>query len=187
MIYIGYGLFALAIGFFIGASNTPVVVAFLAAIGGLISVFFGAFKLRNDNEKSASTYLGKLLSIFSVCLVTGEIGGEAHRNEWIFNEYSALPWGEMVEPEDTYEALDWIIVKSKLSSLGYSDGDISKIYAIRLSQIKRLNAKRKAEIASGKPDYELTKIYDRDSPFNQMLSLQGNLIKQKGRGPASVD
>lgn len=190
MIYIGYFLFSISIGFFIGASNSPVIAAYFAILVGLIGAFFGSLKLLDDKtERSVqASYVGKLLSIFAIGLISGELIGESHRNNLFFTDYNTLVWEGLDKPKTTHEALDWIMVKNKMESLGYKDNDILKVYSIRLDEIKRIETLREAELANGLTKHEMTSLYDKDSPFNKALNLPKiSSAKKGGRGPASVD
>lgn len=190
MIYIGYGLFSISIGFFIGSSNSPVVVAFFAILVGLVGAFFGALKLLDDSKSRIihANYVGKLLSVFALGLIGGELIGESYRNNLLFAEYATLPWKGLDEPKTTYEALDWLMVKAKMKSLGYQDSDISAIYLIRLNEIKSIKIERKSEVEEGISKYEMTKLYDKESPFNEVLEVSKLNAQIKGfRGPSSVD
>ncbi len=186
MIYIGYGLFAISIGFFIGASNSPVVVAYLAAIGGLVGAIFGALKITdNTSNNESATYVGKLLSVFAVGLIIGELIGESHRNNLFFHEYTVLPWGELDEPKTTREALDWLMVKSKMNALGYQDSDVLKIYSIRLNELQTLQIQRDSELKTENFTDELTTLYDVSYPLNEVLPKI--VAKRNERGLASVN
>ena len=189
MIYIGYSIFALVLGCFIGASNTPVVASFFAVVAALLGTIFGVIKIEvNSPTKQKLNLLGALIAIFSVSLLIGAIIGEKYRNYEIPLKQKIVPWEGKQAPSNTYEALDWIITAKKLSALGYSTNQISELYDIRLIEKVRLEKVIVQEQESRNDCYSLenTAIYNQSNPFHTMLP--DNLTTPKkaaARGPAS--
>jgi hypothetical protein len=68
MIYVGYCAFATVLGFLLGASNTPVVGAFLTALIGLIGTVVTATKLAGESHGTTNigSFVGKTLTVFAV-------------------------------------------------------------------------------------------------------------------------
>lgn len=189
MIYIGYGIFALVLGYFIGASNTPVVASFFAVVAALLGTIFGVIKIEvNSPNQKKLNLLGVLISIFSTSLLIGAIIGEKYRNYETPIKQKIVPWEGRQAPSNTYEALDWIITAKKLSALGYNTSQIAELYEIRLVEKARLE-RIIAQEKESRNDYypsENTVIYNQSNPFHTMLP--DNLTapkKSPERGPAS--
>ena len=188
MIYLGYISIAVAIGYLLGASNTPVVGAFITAFFGLIGTIVGAQYLFDKEGESARkiNHVGVGITLVSVGLVCGTLIGEGYRNNWGIKNEKTLPWAGLEAPSITSEALDWIATSEKLKQLGYSDDDVKVIYQIRIEERSKLKEAREIETAEGLDEYSLTKVYESTSPYNNILSIQTG-IKQSSRGPASID
>jgi len=187
-IFIGYVALSLSIGFLLGASNTPVVGAFITAFFGLVGTIVGAQYLfeRKTSETKGLNHIGGGLILVSVGLVLGALIGEGYRNDWGSSPIKTLPWANSEPPAITAEALDWIATSEKLKSLGYTDKDINAIYQIRVNERKMLEKTQEMEANSGVDEYSRTKVYEPGSPFNSLLSTQV-AGKKSSRGPSSVE
>jgi len=188
IIFIGYVALSLSIGFLLGASNSPVIGAFLTAFFGLVGTIVGAQYLfeRNNSETKGLNHIGVGLVVVSIGLVLGSLIGEGYRNNWGISPDKILPWGSSEPPSITSEALDWIATSEKLRALGYSNKDINAIYQIRVSEREVLEKTIEMEASSGVDEYSRSKMYESGTPFNSILSIQ-KLGKKTSRGPASVD
>ena len=91
-----------------------------------------------------------------------------------------------MKPSTTKEALDWIVVKTSLINLGYSESDIFKIYDIRINEIDVLKKIIEKEKLKPEEHYDRTKLYDDSSPFHSMLT-EAKKASLGTRGPASID
>lgn len=186
MIYLGFGLFALVLGFVIGASNSPVVGAFLAIAVGLISSIFGVLKFEAElKDVNKLNVAGSLISVFSVLLIVGVLVGENHRIPFNNDSPKQLPWKDMPQPTSTYEALDWIVLSDKLLALGYSQSDIETLYSIRLDEKKEILAKIAELKEQGFDEHSLPSLYDSGYPFNELIPQAIVTEKHSGRGLAS--
>ncbi len=185
-INIGFILLSLFMGFIIGASNTPVIAPFITAMFGFIgSVVVVEFLISKSKENSVSSKsIGNAISLIAVCLFSGALFGALYRSNAIFSQGKRLPWDTMLTPESPQEALDWIVVKEKMNSLGYSDEQVEAIYEIRVSEIVGLKKAIELEELSEVEWYERTKLYDGYSPFHGVFPSS---IKPSAtaRGPAS--
>ncbi|RZM74809.1 hypothetical protein C3B51_19605 [Pseudoalteromonas rubra] len=183
-IFVGYITFSFAIGILLGASNSPVIGAFLAIIVGLLGTLFGAIKLYTGlNEKERLNKVGGLLTAFSIFLISGTYMGELYRVSAIGSTTTSVPWSKDNRPLSTAEALDWLVLKEKLQSLGYSEEVLLQIYSIRIEEIKVLKEKQLAEVESDADPYNKTVIYDPMSPFNSIIPVK----TMGGRGLASIE
>lgn len=184
---IGFGSFALVIGFLLGASNTPVIAPFLTAIFGLIGSIIGTEYLISKSSKT-STDVNAIGSIFltaSILLFFGTLIGESYRSGLFTNKEKVLPWNSSTAPIDTKEAIDWILVKEKLNEIGYSNSQVEAIYRIREREIAMLKEAIQQEQQSGVETYNQTILYDESSPFYKMFPTE--ITKSSGRGPASTN
>lgn len=99
-----------------------------------------------------------------------------------------FPWGD-TPPESTYEALDWIVTSQKLRQMGYSNDQIESLYKIRKKEV----LKYKALTNDVMEDifYELGEKdesgYDKNSPFNAVISDEVIESTEVTRGPASIE
>ena len=170
-IHIGFILFSLFVGFIIGASNSPVIAPFITAMFGLIGSIIGVeFLISKSRENSISAKaIGFAMSFIAIGLFLGTVFGELYRSNTLFSEEKTLPWGALMAPESTNEALDWIVVKDKMNGLGYSDEQVEDIYKIRASETVELKNKIELEIQSGLQQYERTRLYDRNYPFHAVF------------------
>jgi len=186
-IFIGYVALSLSIGFLVGASNSPVVGAFITAFFGLVGTIIGAQYLfeRKHSETKGLNHIGAGLILVSLGLVSGALIGEGYRNDWGSSPKKILPWANSEPPSITAEALDWIATSEKLQALGYSYKDINAIYQIRVTEREMLEKTLDMEASSGVDEYSRTTIYESGTPFNSLLSIQ-ETGKKSSRGPASV-
>jgi len=184
-LYFGYLFFSIALGFLLGASNTPVIGSFITAFFALIAAIAGTkFFSNKDDKKSTINFLGIAMILVSVGLIGGEISGEAYRNGWGISKNNEFPWVNETAPESTYEAVDWIMLREKLLTLGYSDKEIQNLYKIRLKE-KKILEKKKTEEKEIDP-YSQTKIYNAEKPFSELLITKIENNKNGSRGPASI-
>ncbi len=186
MIYLGYISLASSIGFFLGASNTPVVGDFITAIFGLLGTVIGAQYLfdKSTDVVIKAKHLSVGVALISVSLVCAALVGENYRKSHKATERLALPWKGLESPSNTYEALDWIATSEKMKQLGYTHEDVQSLYKIRALERKRLIEQRDKQVQQGIEDHFLVDIYDFSEPYSQMIS--GELYKEDiGRGLAS--
>lgn len=185
MLYLGFFSISFVFGYLIGASNSPVVGAFLTAIIGLIGVVLGGKYFVEITDKLAvKKYVGLSLLLIASGIIAGEITGEAFRYNWRFSSDKPFPWNGSNPPRSTYEALDWIMVQNRLLDLGYTNDQINVLYSRRQREVEELRLIREQQTEAGLEEYELTEIYNKDAPFYKLLKL--DIIEQrKGRGPAS--
>lgn len=187
MIYIGFTFSALIIGFIIGASNTPVVGSFITAIFGFLGVIVGSewFISKSYKRDISSTFIGICSLLISLSIVSGLFIGEAYRKNKIFSVEKEVPWTVDTPPENTKEAIDWLLLKEKIIALGYTDETVSEIYQIRLKEIKKI--KQKISESDGTFDSMGVpiEVYDESSSFNGMISLPTRKI-DVNRGPSSI-
>ena len=176
--YIGITIFCLATGLLVGASNTPVVGAFITAIFGVI---VGAVSLFANKEKPnihlSFHQLGYILSLFSIFLVIGTWLGVYYRSyddpEEIF-----LPWSSTQPPKTAYEALDWIVVSKILKENGLTNEKISSLYKTRLEERKSIDSLKQDSYSESMPYYKMLSIFIFENK-EQKTSAR--------RGPASED
>lgn len=185
MIYAGIFGISLLIGYLIGASNSPVVGAFITAVIGFAGVAVGAKHLAPEGRtQSVSSFTGMLLLILAGGIFAGEIGGEAFRRGWLFGQERQFLWDSRNQPEETREAIDWLVVAEKLSNLGYTHAQIVDIYSIRAEERSRLSKIRAQQIESEVDPYALVEVYDSASPYHELLEVPAG--ETAGRGPAST-
>ena len=184
-ILVGYFIFSLTMGYFVGASNSPVVGVFITAIIGLAGTIFSSNIInQNNNEFDKGVFIGKALILISVGLFIGEPSGELYRNGLPHSNEKKMIWAESAhELSSTSEALDWIVLNEKLINMGYSEPDIKKLYQKRLEEIKEIKNKN----AQSSDKYLVSEVYDTSNPLNEIIKLQNSNITKKGsRGPASI-
>lgn len=188
-IYIGYFAFTLSLGFIIGASNSPVIGAFLSSLFGILIALLSA---RSDASakgfflnKSELTNLGKLLFGFSIFLIVGLLIGESYRTGRFSTKSRNFIWSGKTMPTSTYEALDWIILEEKLSKLGYSRDKIAELYDIRITERIKLDSISIIEAEEGVESFNRTEIYDKSNPFNKFIDTETLNKLTPSRGPAS--
>ena len=182
MIFIGYFAFALALGFLLGASNTPVIGAFIAALAGLAGALAGSplFVEKDKGPKALGRFAGIALIVFSGALIAGELIGESYRTGRFSRASTNVPWRGKAQPEGTFEALDWIAVQEMLLSMGYSREVVEQVYKIRIKEVSRIKLQNKGK--DSVTDYAIP-LYDEDKPFNAALKASGK--PAPSRGPAS--
>jgi len=185
MFYLGILFVSLMLGYLIGASNSPVVGSALTAMLGLVGVLFGAKHLIPKDPKTIPSFLGKILVIFAIGVLVGELVGESFRLGKFGKGSQDFPWKGAEPPASMSETLDWIVLKQKLLDLGYSDAQVSELYGIRLKEVENILQTRAQMISEGADDYELPEVYDTTQPFSD--TLEAETAKSSGRGPASVD
>ncbi|MFT6908288.1 MAG: hypothetical protein ACJAS1_004985 [Oleiphilaceae bacterium] len=187
MLHIGFIIFSVFIGFTIGASNSPVVGHFLTAIFGLVGAIIGTEYLSSDRDKSqiSKKFVGVCLTLSSISLFIGLISGDFYRNSGQ-QEIVSIPWEGKVQPSTTKEALDWLVVRASLISLGYSQSDVSKIYDIRVKEIDELKKVIEKEKNLGTEFFEQTQLYNDSSPYHSMLP-EAKKASVGSRGPASIN
>ncbi|UPW20119.1 hypothetical protein M0C34_07615 [Agarivorans sp. TSD2052] len=187
MLFTGFFAVSLVFGYLIGASNSPVVGAFLtAAIGLAGAVFGGKYFIDTEDKQAFKGYVGSALAIIAVGIFLGEIAGEAFRYNWRFAAEKSFPWKNSEPPQSTYEALDWLSVQERLSELGYSNNQVFQLYSLRNSERKQLETLRNQQQDGGMDSFEVTEIYDKNDPFYKRLNIDsGTPNQRKGRGPAS--
>ncbi len=195
-ILIGISTFSIVLGCLIGASNSPVLGAALSSLFGIGVALIGLInKEKNESIKLNLENLGligKILFLFSIFLVMGVLAGENYRNDNIsfLKEKQSFPWIES-PPQNTYEALDWIVVAQKLKQLGYSMNQIERVYEIRSNEISQKEASIENSIGPTEEEINLgyineEQVYDENFPFHSVIPDE--LIKSvnlKARGPAS--
>lgn len=202
---IGIALFSLLLGLLTGASNTPMAGATVSSVFGVLVILIGFLKKEKGEKLSIAPqnlrFAGKSLVIFSILMFTGLLVGENYRNNRfeILKEKQIIPWEEVSKPDNTYEAIDWLLTSKKLRQLGYSESQIKLIYKIRIEEIKtkkqNSNEVEQDSIAddllsgyNGLLNDSEDEIYDVNNPFNEMISSEViQKLKSPGRGPASVD
>lgn len=139
---IGIGFFGLAIGYLVGASNTPVVGATLGALVPLASALVSLFRTKekedniNLNILLYSKMVGIGLGSFSILLLAGLFLGEYHRRYDLFDLFKNkspvvknFPWRETADaPKELEETLFWINTSEKLTRLGYPNDSVQNLY-----------------------------------------------------------
>ena len=194
-IVIGISAFSLVLGFLIGSSNSPVIGAAISSLFGVILSFISLieadsekrFKLNYDRLNST----GKILFCFSISLLAGVISGDNYRNNNIslLKEQQIFPWSTQ-PPENTYEALDWIVTSQKLKQIGYSNDQIKALYKIREKEISKYkndtvsNSSLDKDMYGSEDKDELG--YDINSPFNSVIPDKTIESAKITRGPASI-
>jgi len=187
ILYVGFILFSMFIGFAIGASNSPVVGEFLAAIFGLVAAIVGTEYFSGDGSKSqmSKKFVGVCLTLSSISLFVGLMFGDFYRNSANKTTIS-IPWEGKSLPSSTKEALDWLVVRTSLINLGYSEKNVSQIYDIRVQEIDHLKELIKLEEGLDTDCFERTKFYDDSTPFYSMLP-EAKKASVGSRGPASIN
>jgi len=184
-LFAGYSALSLVIGYFLGASNTPVIGVFLTAFLGLAGTIVASKFLLDfrDTQKNSSAFTGQALLLVSIGLIIGTFLGEFYRTTARPPNPAPIPWTVQTAPHSTQEALDWIAVSAKLQSLGYSEKVITDLYAIRIEERNTLEE----IIAQEQQDhgFSTTEVYDTSEPFSSSLS-DVEPGKESTRGPASV-
>ena len=117
-------------------------------------------------------------------LISGELLGELHKNGWkLKNELKTYVWSNLQPPQNTYEALDWLVLTEKLMDAGYTFEDVQLLYRLRLDEIDKLKKIQAIEIENN--GYNMTKIYQESMPYYNFVDTKV-ITNNKKRGPASV-
>jgi len=164
----GIGAFALCVGFLVGSSNTPVIGAIITGIVALAGTIWSGFKnTPKESEKSHFDFklIGNILLVFSLLMIVGVFSGEGYRRNWFVFGQSDLPWDGIEEPRNGYEALDWLMVQSKLKKLGYSKEQTKSFYSI----VKKR---------------DIYNPYNNENPYHLMLSSKELTVLLSGRNEA---
>lgn len=132
LFFVGIGCFSAALGFLVGASNTPVVGAIIT---GVLAVMASLISLFKKNKKIEIKTVGKTLIVFSSFLIIGVLLGSGHRRDIFKAKETGFIWDECNEPSTPQEIFDWLIIERKLEALNYSEAQIRAIY--KLVQEKR--------------------------------------------------
>ena len=148
---------ALALGYMIGGSGTPVLGAIAPAIFGLVAAALslvasgrmpnmdqGAVDVSQKTHASAPARVGIVLTIFATAFIFGSIiGAMARTQHWFAPKPSAppsFPWeaNELDSPPTIESALQWIGLQKALLERGYTVDRINVLYAIQSAEWQRL-------------------------------------------------
>lgn len=130
----GLGCLALVLGYLVGGSHSPVAgVAITAAFGLAVPLFTLLGGKSADTSTDRLEVAGKVLSVFCLLFVVGiALGAFSRLRNWPApsREAEVFPWKDQA-PKTAYHAVDWIILKHRLRSLGYSDEQVLELYSIQ--------------------------------------------------------
>jgi hypothetical protein len=131
--------------------------------------------------------LGKVLVFFTVFYIVGLSFGTYARIAQIFSPPTPrhLPWADVANirrPPTAEDAIDWIGVQEQLLALGYSQAQVSELYAI---QVDEWNTRQKDAQAAATPKTGGTNVNpsENKTPLSNILSKAVNGKKGEGEQP----
>ena len=146
-LYLGLSFTAVALGYMVGASNSPVVGSVIPGVFGLVVVAIGVFKdlgHRTDvedrnsapKERDGSTplsfdsirSLGIMLTVFAISYFGAAILGTEVRALTSRPASTQFPWTEKNRPTKTTTALEWLVVQKRLVAYGYTLDQVRQLY-----------------------------------------------------------
>jgi hypothetical protein len=131
---LGLSCLSMVLGDLVGGSHSPVAgVAITAAFGLAVPLFTLLGSKSADTSADQLNIAGKVLSIFCVVFVVGLVLGASSRlTNWPAPHRVALvfPWKDQA-PKTAYHAVDWLIVRDRLRSIGYTEEQVKQLYAIQ--------------------------------------------------------
>jgi hypothetical protein len=142
---VGLAVTAGVLGFMVGGSESPVVSTVIPAAFALLIPAFGLIKGRassspNEPEHNAEQghqtarvsphmmfLVGIMLTVFSGSYVLGALVGIRFR-EALPSRSLGLPWATKEQQPPVDEALQWLVVQSRLLEYGYNLKDVRTLY-----------------------------------------------------------
>lgn len=152
---IGVFAVAVALGYMVGGSGTPVVGPVAPTIFGLVAAALslvasgrmpsiGAVSAGGNDKAdvNAPARVGVVLTIFAVAFISGSIVGTfARTQQWFAPEVStpdSFPWDRhKFQPPTIESALQWIGLQKQLLKRGYSEAEIDTLYSIQVTEWER--------------------------------------------------
>ena len=184
---LGASLFSVTFGFLIGASNSPVVGAVITSLFGVAVAVISLFGKEDEGKKSVlwihainKGLVGRLLFFFSIFFIMGTFLGESYRtgNFFFSQAKKNFVWRTGMTPQETKEALDWIMVYEKLKAIGYTESQVAELYAIRSQELQLFDSLQ--QVAEEDP---YANRYDASQPFHAILNVE-SVKREHSRGPA---
>lgn len=156
-LYIGVSSTAVALGYMVGASVSPVVASVIPAVFGLVLVAFGVLKdhgLRVGVEDKGTTAvepekanlasragirpLGIMLTVFAISYLGAAILGTEIRARASVAEQQ-FPWTEKNRPTKRKTVLEWLVVQERLVAYGYTPDQVRQVYELYQSMPENPN------------------------------------------------
>jgi hypothetical protein len=150
-LYIGVSTTAVALGYMVGASSSPVVASIVPSVFGLLVVAFGVLKIKGNSspEHTAAAApepgkarfassretrnLGIMLTIFAISYLGAAVFGVKIRTSPGTEKAVQFPWTDKNRPTKISTALEWLVVQKRLAAYGYSPDQIRQIYELSKS------------------------------------------------------
>lgn len=191
---IGIACIAGLLGFLVGASESPVAGIALTATFGIVATGLAL------HQRAASVFapthlptiprpeptaievlralksLGALLVVFSIAFAAGlALGVWGKLQSHAVEPESKLFWQGLSAPTSARRAIDWLVVRKKLTDMGYTDAQVIELYRI---DMERKNSDKDNSYLSA--DQLLSPILS-EVPVASGPGRKGHLIAQDPR------
>ena len=136
---VGVACTAAAIGYMVGASNSPVVGSVVPAAFGLLTIAFAVPRRVAPSEKPDGATpealaalgprsVGILLTVFATAYLGSALTGSAVRTWPARPIHTPFPWTNSTAPADHIGAIQWLVVQKRLLAYGYTPDQIQELY-----------------------------------------------------------
>ncbi len=137
--------------------------------------------------RDALNRLGRLLVLFSLAFILGIIlGAQVRVGQWPKKNLipKTFPWANSEAPGRIEDAVDWIVVQERLRDAGFSQGQISNLYALQIKEWKEHPLSRVNPFAEKKPLSSLLSSLSSAAPAitqKQKVDLDGLIANKPSR------
>lgn len=154
-LYVGASSTAIALGYMVGASNSPVVASVVPAGFALVVAALGLLQGRGhrtasgDHEGNISQPeipklgsasgirpLGITLTVFALTYLGATIVGTQIRTLTLATDSAPFPWTQKNRPTKTQTALEWLVVQKRLVAYGYTVDQVRQVYELSQSMVE---------------------------------------------------
>lgn len=128
LLNIGISFSAAILGYFIAASNTPVLGVAITSLIGFIGILYPKVIENGTIDKE---FTGKLLCLFATGMIFGVALGQIHRvgiDNFLRNDTPPIFWDKLNDNLCTKHYLEWTKVALYLDKIGYNDSQIETLY-----------------------------------------------------------
>ena len=163
---VGLSITGFTIGYMMGGYATPVVSVVIPLLFGLIVVSFGLLQqvktknipenILNNKEllefffdkadktsKEILKVVGMALIFFSSFYLVGIYAGSTTRINLLFKDSPGFPWSEENKPSKISDARTWLNWQIELKNEAYTNDEISTLYQIHYTELKKHDKKQK--------------------------------------------